>query len=142
MDTPQYNPPPPTQTPSGTYSGQNPIQNLINTLTGNMKFVGIFTIIYGAFTCLGIITAAIGIPMIFAGIRLRESADFFNAYAAANLNNTDLLAQALDKQNKYFNIQKILIIIGLVITVIYIIGIIIVLAAGLFSGLGNNYKYY
>jgi len=143
MDTPQYPPPPvPPQPPYQANYGQNPMETLIHTLTGNMKFVGIFSIIYGALTCLGCITAVIGIPMIFAGMRLRESADFFRAYAAANMNNPDLLSQALEKQNRYFNIQKILIIVGLVLTVLYIIFIIIALAAGLFEKASHSYRYY
>ncbi len=124
MDTPQY-PPPLNQQPIGNY-GQNPIGFLINSLVGNMKFVGVFTIIYGALTCLGCISAAIGIPMIFAGIRLRESADFFKAYADANMNNPEILSQALEKQNRFFNIQKIIIIVSLVLTVLYIIFMILV----------------
>ena len=141
MDTPQY-PPPLNQQPTGNYE-QNPMGFLINTLVGNMKFVGIFTIIYGALTCLGCISAAIGIPMIFAGIRLRESADFFKAYADANMNNPEMLSQALEKQNRFFNIQKIIIIVSLVLTVLYIIFMILVFP-GLIGGFRGSHRssYY
>ncbi|MBN2412694.1 DUF5362 domain-containing protein [candidate division KSB1 bacterium] len=92
-------------------------------MIGDMKFVGIFTIVYGAITCLSIIGAIIGIPMIIAGLRLRESADFFTSFQSQKDENA--LYLAFEKQGSYFNIQKILIIIGLVIFGLYLFGVII-----------------
>ena len=92
-------------------------------MIGDMKFVGVFTIVYGAITCLSIIGALIGIPMIIMGMRLRESADFYTSYQSQKDENA--LGLAFEKQGSYFNIQKILIIIGLVIFGLYIFGVII-----------------
>ena len=151
MDTQQYPPQPPAPQgyqPAQSYNVQpqgnqyqSPMFGLIDLMVKDMKFVGIFTIIYGIITCLGCITAAIGIPMIFAGMRLKESAEFYLAYASANMNNPDLLMQAFEKQRKFFNIQKILIIISLVLTALYIVFIIIMLATGMFMGLEEFSRY-
>lgn len=96
---------------------------IFSQMTGDMKFVGIFTIIYGAIMCLSIIGALIGIPLIIAGLRIRESADEYNLFQASNDKNA--LRRAFEKQSKYFRIQKILIIVGLVLFALYIIGILL-----------------
>lgn len=142
MDTQQYPPQPQgyqpqpqyNAQPQGSQLNQSPMFGLIESMVKNMKFVGVFTIIYGVISCLGCITAAIGIPMIFAGIRLKESADFYRAYAGANMSNPELLLQAFEKQRKFFNIQKILIIIGLVLTALYLVFIIVMFATGMYLG--------
>ena len=41
-------------------------------MTNDMRFVGMFAIIYGALTCLSIIGALIGVPIIFVGLRMRK----------------------------------------------------------------------
>ncbi len=101
---------------------------LFTKMTTDMKFVGMFTIIYGVLTSLSIIGAIIGVPLIFAGLRIREAADEFNAFRLTNDNSS--LKRGFELQGKYFYIQKIIIIVGLVLTALYIIGII---AFGLFA---------
>lgn len=101
---------------------------LFTKMTTDMKFVGMFTIVYGVLTSLSIIGAVIGVPLIFAGLRIREAADEFNAFRLSNDNNS--LKRGFELQGKYFYIQKIIIIVGLVLTALYIIGII---AFGLFA---------
>lgn len=91
----------------------------ISKMTGNMQFVGMFCIIYGGLVSLTIIGALIGVPLILCGLRLRESADAFKAYAATA--EAGQLNLALEKQNAFFYIQKILIIAGLVLTLLYIV---------------------
>ncbi len=100
---------------------QNPILHGITLMSKDMRFVGLFTIVYGVLNCLTIIGAIVGVPLIFMGIRLRESADHYDYYNSTG----DLLAlqNAIDKQYKYFNIQKIIIIVSLIFIVLYIIAI-------------------
>lgn len=93
-----------------------------------MSFIGLITIIGGALYCITIIGAIIGIPVIFMGIRLRESAEAFKQYLASN-SNQDLYT-AIDRQTKAFFIQYVLTIIGLVLLGVYIIVFIAILAAG------------
>lgn len=96
----------------------------VEKMVANMRFVGIFTIIYGALTCLGIITAIIGVPLVIAGLRLREAADQFERYAHAR--DEASLAGALERQGSYFYIQKVFILIALAFTALYILFVIFI----------------
>ena len=96
---------------------------IFSQMTSDMKFVGMFTIIYGAINCLSIIGAVVGIPMIFIGLRMRDAADYFEAFK--NTNDKNALRSGFEAQAKYFKISKIMIIISLVLVVLYIIGFIL-----------------
>jgi hypothetical protein len=110
----------------------------VNKMTGDMKFVGIFYIIFGAIYCLTIIGALIGVPLIICGLRIRESADAYSGYVSSN--DTNMLERAFERQGSFFFIQKVLLIIGLVLMVLYII-MIIAFGAAMFSAMGGNYNY-
>ncbi len=99
--------------------------HVINKLQKDMKFVGIFTLIIGVFYCLSIIGAILGIPFIFAGIRLNEASDNLKAFLKTD--NIKSLFDALEKQSRYFYIIKIFIIISIVLMAIYFVFIIIFL---------------
>lgn len=101
------------------------LRTTISKLTSDMRFVGIFFIIAGALYSITIIGAILGIPLIISGLRLRESSDSFSSYMLSGDNN--MLERALEKQSRFFFIQKIFIIITLVVMVIYIIGIIVLI---------------
>lgn len=105
-------------------------QLIAQKMIREMRFVGIFYIIMGAFYCLSIIGLIIGIPIIFMGLRLREAADYFNLYLTGN--DMNLLFKAFEKQEKFFFINKVIIIIGIVAFVLMII-VYIALFALLFS---------
>jgi hypothetical protein len=91
-----------------------------------MKFFAYYFIISGAFSCIGIITALIGVPMIFAGIRVRESAE---AYKRLSLTGSfSDLSQAIAKQTRGLYIMFLLTIIGLIVYVIYLFVLLIFLA--------------
>jgi len=99
-------------------------------MSGDMRFVGLFQIIYGALMCLGIVYAVVGIPMIIAGLRLREAGD---AYDALSQGDAAALQRAYTGQASFFRILKIMTIIGLVILgigIIAVIGIIIIGGVG------------
>ena len=100
----------------------------VRQLVSYMRFIGIITIIYGAFSCLGIITAIIGIPVIFMGVRMREAAANFEKYSSTG--DFADLANAIERQKRFFFIQFVLTIIGLILMVIYIIVIIGVISSG------------
>lgn len=100
------------------------LQMMLRSMARDMKFLGIFTIIGGAISCLSIIGAAIGIPYIFAGIRLKDSAATFEAYAASA--DASRLKTALELQGKYFRIQKILILVGLGLAALYIVFMVLI----------------
>jgi hypothetical protein len=100
-------------------AGNATFQMMVSKMNGDMKFVGMFSIIYGAIVCIGIITALIGVPMIIAGLRLREAANSFTVYL--NSNNSIALQQGFERQSRYFFIQKVFIIIGLVVFGLYLL---------------------
>ncbi len=93
----------------------------------DMRFVGFFIIIYGVVNCLTIIGALIGVPLIFAGMRMRESADQFSYFRKTN--NAATMRSGFELQSRYFNIFRILIIVGLILTALYIIFIIVFLSS-------------
>jgi uncharacterized protein DUF5362 len=95
---------------------------MFTRMTSDMKFLGLFYIIYGVLASLTIIGAIIGIPLLISGLRLREAADELNSFRTTN--DSGYLRRGFELQGKFFNIQKIIIIVGIVITVLYIIGII------------------
>ncbi len=103
------------------------LRTTITKLNSNMRFVGMFYIIIGAMYSITIIGAIMGIPLIISGLRLRESSDSFSSYLLSADNN--MLERALERQERFFFIQKIFIIITLVVMVLYIIAIIVVIIA-------------
>lgn len=105
-------------------------------MTGDMQFVGIFTIVYGVLCCLTIVGAVAGVPLIFAGLKIRDAADQFSFFSSSN--NNAALKAGFELQAKYFKIFKILIIVGIIIMVLYLILLIIFLSMGISSLLDLN----
>jgi len=101
------------------------LRTTISKLSSDMRFVGIFFIIVGVLYSVTIIGAILGIPLIISGLRLRESSDSFSSYMLSSDNN--MLERALERQSRFFFIQKIFIIITLVFMVLYIIAIIVLI---------------
>jgi hypothetical protein len=101
-------------------------KNIVLRMSGDMKFLGIFTIVMGAFACITIIGAVIGIPYIIAGMRLRESGEMFRSYL--EFATQDFMERAIEKESQYFRIQKIIAIITIVFMILYFIFIIILLS--------------
>jgi hypothetical protein len=126
-------PPPPPPPPYGSeytggsgYTGLNDQnEQIIISMAKNMKFIGIWHIILGVLYCLSCVGAVIGIPIIFMGIRLRESAESFLSYVSSKMSDSSILMFALQKQSRYFHIIKILIIIGIVLICLEIIFLIV-----------------
>ncbi len=100
-------------------AGNAMFQMMVAKLNGDMRFVGIFNIVYGAILCLSIIGAIVGVPLIIGGIRLREAADSFEVY----LRSSDFAAleKGLERQGRFFFIQKVFLIVALVVTGLYIL---------------------
>lgn len=105
-----------------TYQPPSYFQIAFLKMTKDMRFIGLYHIITGAIACLSIVGAVFGIPIIFIGLRMREAADQFDIFKSTN--NAQALRRGFELQGKFFNIWKILIIVGIVLVVLYIIGII------------------
>jgi len=110
-----------------SFSQPSVFQFAFDKMTGDMRFVGLFVIIYGVFMCITIIGALIGVPLILAGLRMREAADQFHYFKMTN--DPASMRNGFELQGRYFRIFKILIIVGLVLTVLYIIFIVIFLSS-------------
>ncbi len=123
---------PNTGTDTPQFSG---VTLLFSQMINDMKFVGMFIIIYGALTSLSIIGALIGVPLIFVGVRIREAAEFFQVYQMTK--DRTALLNAFDSQAKYFRIAKILIIISIILIIGYF-----VLIFSFLSYLFNQVPYY
>ena len=102
-------------------------QFAFSQMTGDMRFVGMFVIIYGALTCITIIGALIGVPLILAGLKMREAADQFNIFKLTN--DPASMRNGFELQGRSLRIFKILIVIALILTVVYIIFVIIFLSS-------------
>ncbi len=114
---------------TSTFKPPTPFQLSFDKMVGDMRFVGMFSIIYGVLVSLTIIGALIGVPIIIIGLRMRESADQFSIFRVTN--DAAAMRSGFELQGRFFRIIKILIIIGLVITVLEIIFIIVLLTSGL-----------
>jgi hypothetical protein len=99
----------------------------VSKMTGYMRFMGILYIIGGALYCITIIGALVGVPVIFLGNRMREAAENFDKYSLSGVFQD--LSVAIEKQTRFFFIQYVLAIIGLIFLVIYIFVIIAVVAS-------------
>jgi hypothetical protein len=104
-------------------------------MSGDMKFVGLMYIIFGAFACLSIIGAIIGIPMIIAGLRARESGDAYTAYSGGD---GSALSRAFVGQAGCFKMLKVIMIIQLVCIALYFLFIIVMIALGGFAAFVNR----
>lgn len=90
-----------------------------NRMARDMRFNAIFYTIVGAIYCLTIFGAIYGIPLIIYNLKLKDSADQFERFTQ----NRDFmdLHKAMENQRKFFFFNKVLIIIGLVFTLLYIL---------------------
>jgi hypothetical protein len=109
-------------------------RSMFAKMISDMRFVGLFTIIYGAINCLSIIGAIIGVPLIFIGIRMREAAEHFDVFKDSN--DAKALRRGFESQAKFLNIQKILIIVSIVLIVLSII-LMIVSFGAMFSAMSS-----
>lgn len=121
----QSTPPASSNTPAPGYKPNNfVLYPVLDSLAGWIKFMGIFTIVMGAITCLGIITAAIGVPMILSGISLNKASDNLNLFK--NFNSPYTLNEIFTHLNKYFKIQGIFVIIAVVLLILYIAAFLVI----------------
>ena len=88
-------------------------------MTNDMRFVGMFAIIYGAITCISIIGALLGVPVIFVGLRMREAADQFSNFRITN--SAASMRAGFELQGRFFHILKILIIVQIVLILLGVV---------------------
>jgi type III secretory pathway component EscU len=91
----------------------SPFQIMFDKMTGNMSFVGTFLVVYGIINCLTIVGMIVGIPLIFAGIHLKNASEHFSFFQTTSESNS--MKSGFEFQGKFFRLIKILIIISLVL---------------------------
>ena len=80
------------------------------------QVMGVLAIIYGAFLCIGIFTAIVGVPVILMGIKVFKSG---GAYKDALMNSSgEDLKRGLCELSDASKIYLVLLIIGIVVSVI------------------------
>ncbi len=125
------------QQPDATITDIN-ISETIRKMNSDMNFVGIFTIIYGVLNCLTIIGAVIGVPLIFAGMRLRDASLEFERYLQTN--DVTAIYSGFEKQRRAFFIQKVLIIISIIFIILYVVFIIFMIGSMRLDNIFNNFQ--
>ena len=85
-------------------------------MVSDMKLVGVFYIVFGALSCLSIIGAIAGIPMLLSGLRVREAADDLVRFRQAG--DTASFTTAVAKQAGFFRMQKFYFFAALVLMVV------------------------
>lgn len=91
----------------------------LRNLIGWATFNAIINIVFGALSCIGIITAAYGVPQIIAGVKLLNVTEELRSYL--DTNDISNIPQAFQKLQKYFKINGIAIIIKIVLSVLILI---------------------
>jgi len=124
---------------------QNPLQaenpalfTLVTRMIKDMKFVGLFSIIYGILSSLTIVGALFGIPTIFIGMRLRDAAMEFERYLMTN--DIQAIFSGFERQQRAFFIQKVMIIATIVFFVLYFALIIFLFTSGGLMEMLSNYQ--
>ncbi|MWN32132.1 MULTISPECIES: DUF5362 family protein [unclassified Gilliamella] len=103
-------------------------------LIKHMRFIaimqqifGVIFIIVGALTCLGIITAIIGIPQIIAGVKLFKSGNAFSLAASVQKEND--IIDAIENLYGYWKYALITFIASILFFIIYMIIIVSIIAS-------------
>ena len=99
----------------------------------DMRFMGWISMIYGILTCLSIIGAVLGVPLIIASHRFIEGVNRFELFR--NKGTEDELAAGFYELGRSFRILKILTIIFLVLTVGYLVFLFLLGGLGILAGL-------
>lgn len=119
-----------------SYQPQPPSINLpfLKSFIGWATFRAIMDIIFGSLSCLGIITAVYGVPMIIAGVRLLNAIDQLKMYVATN--DLKRVEDTFNSLSKFFKLNGIATIIKIILAIILII-LYVTFIIYLFNNIGN-----
>lgn len=107
----------------------------LKNLIGWATFRAVMDIIVGALSCLGIITAAYGVPQIMGGVKLLNACDEMKRYMATN--DLEKLNTTFISFNKFFKLTGISTIVKIIFGVVFFI-LYIVFIAIFFKTIMNN----
>jgi hypothetical protein len=99
----------------------------------DMRFMGWISMIYGILTCLSILGAVLGVPLIIASHRFIEGVNRFELFRQKG--TEDELAAGFYELGRSFRILKILVIIFLVLTIGQLVFLFLMGGLGILAGL-------
>ena len=121
---------------TNTAGGTAPVNHMglgFERTLGDMRFMGWVSLIYGILTCLSIIGAVLGVPLIIASHRFIEGVNRFDLFRKTG--TQDELQAGFYELGRSFRVLKILTIIYLVLTVLYLAFLFLMGGLGLLAGL-------
>jgi Family of unknown function (DUF5362) len=101
----------------------------------NMKFMGVAGLVYGIMTCLSVLGAILGIPLIIASNRILESVKILEEYRVSGLQED--MALGIHELGRSFRLMKIVVLISLALIVLNFLFIFLFGGLALLSGLAN-----
>ncbi|MFH2051302.1 MAG: DUF5362 family protein [bacterium] len=104
---------------------------------GDMRFMGWVTMIYGILTCLTIVGMIVGIPVVVAANRFLAGVTRFEAYRASA--SIEELKAGFQDLGGSFRILKIITIVYLVLTALYLVFLFMMGGLSLLAGLADGY---
>ena len=102
----------------------------------DMRFMGWVTLVYGVLTCLTIIGAVFGVPVIIAAHRFIEGVNRFELYRQDG--SPAELRTGFHELGRSFRILKVITLIYLVLTVLYLVFLFFLGGLGLLAGLAEG----
>ena len=102
----------------------------------DMRFMGWISMIYGILTCLSIVGAVLGVPLIIASHRFIEGINRFDLFRKTGTENE--LQAGFYELGRSFRILKILTIIYLVLIILYLAFLFLMGGLSLMAGLMNS----
>lgn len=117
-------------------SAATPLLDLDRTL-GDMRFMGWVTLVYGVLSCLTIVGAVFGVPVIIAAHRFIEGVNRFEGWGRDR--SEDELRLGFHELGRSFRILKIVTIVYLVLTVLYLVFLFFLGGLALLQGLAEGH---
>jgi len=102
----------------------------------NMKFMGVAGMVYGILTCLSLVGALLGVPVIIASNRFLEAVKILQQYRHSN--RQEDLAAAFHELGRSFRLMKVVVIISLAMSVLYVGGVFLFGGLTLLSSLAQG----
>lgn len=101
------------------------LQKRLRFIAVMQQICGVISIISGALTCLGIITAIFGVPLLIAGIKLFQSGSAFSL--TANTKRGEDLLNAITNLYSYWKLLLITIIAIVLTYVLLFVGMLVLI---------------
>ncbi len=102
---------------------------LLRNFSNWATFRAVIEIIFGALSCLGILTAAFGVPIVISGVRLLSAVDSLKRQMA--FNDPQGVSEAFENLVRYFKLRSISSVVMVIVTILLYVGIIVMVLLSL-----------